>query len=572
MRLQPVYDIAEICFKKGIREAILCPGSRCAPLTLSFVRHPGIRTRTISDERSAAFIGMGIAHQTQNPVVLICTSGSAAYNFAPAVAEAFFQQIPLVIITADRPLEWIGQLDGQTIDQQSIYGSHVKRSFQIREDIHPDNDWSINREVNEAINLCDQWPRGPVHLNVSLREPLYPAEGETIGFTPNLRIIEPVVTHHHLPTRLTQSLATQLQASTKTLIIVGQQDFSVNLIAAVHAFASQYRVPLIGEIISNMHPLPSRVAHSDIILGGVSAETQESLQPDLLITFGKSLLSRNLKQFIRRYKPSEHWHIQESVDQLRDPLQSITRTITASPEDFFNLLSKTTPTATSSAYLDKWLSEDEKAAEAVRSFFENMVSGEFRFMYDVMSRLPDHVVLHLSNSMAVRYANLLGLSEKKKGVQVFANRGTSGIDGCTSTAVGHALSDDGVHVLITGDMAFFYDQNAFWNNYPVPNLRIILLNNHGGAIFGMIDGPQGLPEAKEYFITNQPRTGKYVAQEFGFEYMHVTTSDKATSLIESFFRPDGRKKVLEFESSDDEAQRIFLEFKQKMRKAYEAKV
>src|SRR6186713_2218818 len=131
MRLQPVYDIAEICFKKGIREAILCPGSRCAPLTLAFVRHKGIRTRTISDERSAAFIAMGIAHQTQTPSVLVCTSGSAAYNFAPAVAEAFFQQIPLVIITADRPLEWVGQLDGQTIDQHSIYGSHVKRSFQI---------------------------------------------------------------------------------------------------------------------------------------------------------------------------------------------------------------------------------------------------------------------------------------------------------------------------------------------------------------------------------------------------------------------------------------------------------
>jgi 2-succinyl-5-enolpyruvyl-6-hydroxy-3-cyclohexene-1-carboxylate synthase len=572
MRLQPVYDIAEICFRKGIREAILCPGSRCAPLTLSFVRHPGVNTRTISDERSAAFIAMGIAHQTSKPVVLICTSGSAAYNFAPAVAEAFFQQLPLVIITADRPLEWIGQLDGQTIDQQSIYGSHVKRSFQIREDIHPDNDWSINREVNEAINLCDQWPRGPVHLNVSLREPLYPSDGETIAFTPNLRIIEPVVTRHHLPGRLTQSLSAQLQESRKTLIIVGQQDFSINLIAAVHAFCSAYRAPLVGEIISNMHPLPSRIAHSDIILGGASTDLQEALRPDLLITFGKSLLSRNLKQFIRRYKPSEHWHIQEGVDQLRDPLQSITRTITASPEDFFSLLSKTAPTAPSPSYLDAWMREDQKAAEAVQSFFADTPGGEFRFMYEVMNRIPDHVVLHLSNSMAVRYANLLSLSEKKKGVQVFANRGTSGIDGCTSTAVGHALSDDdNIHVLITGDMAFFYDQNAFWNNYSVPNLRIILINNHGGAIFGMIDGPQGLPEAKEYFITNQARTAKFVAQEFGFDYTRVQDPSEASSMFENFFRLDGRTKMIEFETFDQEAQRIFLDFKQKMRKVYEAK-
>src|SRR5690349_20504629 len=164
MRLQPVYDIAEICFRKEISEAILCPGSRCAPLTLAFARHPSIHVRTISDERSAAFIALGIAHQTHKPVVLVCTSGSAAYNFAPAVAEAFFQQIPLVIITADRPVEWVGQLDGQTIDQQSIYGSHVKKSFQLRDDEHPDNAWAINRDVNEALNTCMQWPCGPVHL------------------------------------------------------------------------------------------------------------------------------------------------------------------------------------------------------------------------------------------------------------------------------------------------------------------------------------------------------------------------------------------------------------------------
>jgi 2-succinyl-5-enolpyruvyl-6-hydroxy-3-cyclohexene-1-carboxylate synthase len=571
MRLQPVYDIAEICYRKGIREAILCPGSRCAPLTLAFVRHKGIRTRTISDERSAAFIAMGIAHQTQTPAVLICTSGSAAYNFAPAVAEAFFQQIPLLIITADRPMEWIGQLDGQTIDQHSIYGSHVKRSFQIREDIHPDNDWSINREVNEAVNLCKQWPAGPVHLNVSLREPLYPRDGEQIEFTKDLRIIEPVVTRHHLPGKLTQALAAQLHQSSKTLIIVGQQDFSVNLIAAVHAFASAYKAPVVGEVISNMHPLPSRVAHSDIILGSTN-EVLESLRPDLLITFGKSLLSRNLKQFARKFKPAEHWHIEEGLDQLRDPLQSITRTITASPEDFFGLLAKASSGLAPSLYLNTWLKEDQKAAEGVEAFFQSTPQGEFKFMYEVLTRMPDHVVLHLSNSMTVRYANLIALSAKKKGVQVFANRGTSGIDGCTSTAIGHALSDDSVHVLITGDMAFFYDQNAFWNNYPAGNLRIILLNNHGGAIFGMIDGPQGLPEAKEYFITDQKRTARFVAEEFGFNYSLVNTPEQAIPLFENFFRPDGGTKVIEFESSDEEAQHIFMDFKQKMRKVYEAQV
>jgi 2-succinyl-5-enolpyruvyl-6-hydroxy-3-cyclohexene-1-carboxylate synthase len=569
MRLQPVYDIAEICFRKEIKQAILCPGSRCAPLTLSFARHTGINARTISDERSAAFIAMGMAHQMQKPVVLICTSGSAAYNFAPAVAEAFFQQIPLVVITADRPTEWIGQLDGQTIDQKSIYGSHVKRSFHLRDDEHPDNAWSINRDVNEALNICSQWPRGPVHLNISLREPLYPRAEETINFTENIRIIEPVVTRHHLPTRLTQSLATRLQESKKTLVIAGQQYFSVNLIGAVHAFTSAYNIPLIGEIISNMHALPSRIVHSDVILGAAPEALKDDLRPELLITFGNSLLSRNLKQFIRQHKPIEHWHVQEGSDHIRDPLQSLTKTITADPEDLFTLLAKTQATS-SSPYLSRWREEDDKAATAVESFFTSAATGEFRFVYEIIQHVPDHVVLHLSNSMAVRYANLVGLPEKKKGIQVFANRGTSGIDGCSSTAVGHALMDDHVHVLITGDMAFFYDQNAFWNNYSVPNLRIIVLNNHGGAIFGMIDGPQGLPEANEFFITRQARTAKFVASEFGFDYTLVGDIEKAVAQLDEFFRPGGKTRILEFESSSEEAQQIFLDFKEKMKRGYEA--
>jgi 2-succinyl-5-enolpyruvyl-6-hydroxy-3-cyclohexene-1-carboxylate synthase len=570
MRLQAIYDIAEICFRKEISDAILCPGSRCAPLTLAFVRHTGIRTRTISDERSAAFIALGIAHQTQKPVVLVCTSGSAAYNFAPAVAEAFFQQIPLVIITADRPMEWIGQLDGQTIDQQSIYGSHVKRSFQLREDAHPDNVWSINRDVNDAINICEQWPRGPVHLNVSLREPLYPMAGERIEFSHNVRVIEPVVTRHHLPARVTQPLIARLADVRRALIIAGQQDLSVNLIAALHSFSSAFHIPVVGEIISNMHALPSRIAHSDIILDACHDSTRESLAPELLITFGKSLLSRNLKQFIRHRKPAEHWHIQEGPDHLRDPLQSITKTITADPEDFFSLLGKTQSGGLHRAYLEAWRNEDRKASTSIRSFFDTNQDGEFRFMYDVMDRMPDHTVLHLSNSMAVRYANLIGVSEKKKGIQVFANRGTSGIDGCTSTTIGHALSDDHIHVLITGDMAFFYDQNAFWNNYPVGNLRIILLNNHGGAIFGMIDGPQGLPEAQEYFITRQNRTARLVAEEFGMGYTRTTSAAEAVPLLETFFRADGGARILEFEGSSEQAQHTFLDFKEKMKRHYEA--
>src|SRR5687767_1579772 len=170
-RLQPIYDIAEICYKKGLSNAVLCPGSRCAPLALAFIRHEKIKSKTFSDERSAGFIALGMAQQSHRPTLLLCTSGTAAYNFSPAVAEAYFNQTPLIVFTADRPSEWIAQHDGQTIYQGELFGKHVKKSFQLPQEYeHADSQWAINRIVNEAINLSMEQPRGPVHINAPFRE------------------------------------------------------------------------------------------------------------------------------------------------------------------------------------------------------------------------------------------------------------------------------------------------------------------------------------------------------------------------------------------------------------------
>jgi 2-succinyl-5-enolpyruvyl-6-hydroxy-3-cyclohexene-1-carboxylate synthase len=181
MLLQPIINLINILAKKGVNNAIISPGSRNAPLTIALVRHPEISTKSISDERSAAFIALGIAQNLKAPVAVCCTSGSAAYNYAPAVAEAFFQEIPLIILTADRPKEWIHQYDGQTIYQTDIFGKHVKKSFEIGADYsHPDSVWDIERTINEAVNLAKSYPQGPVHINIPLREPFYPSDNEEI--------------------------------------------------------------------------------------------------------------------------------------------------------------------------------------------------------------------------------------------------------------------------------------------------------------------------------------------------------------------------------------------------------
>jgi 2-succinyl-5-enolpyruvyl-6-hydroxy-3-cyclohexene-1-carboxylate synthase len=568
MRLQPIIDIAELCSRKGITTAILCPGSRCAPLVLGFVNHVAITTRTISDERSAAFIAFGIAQQTQQPVALICTSGTAAYNFGPAVAEAFYQHIPLIVFTADRPEEWTGQWDGQTIQQQHLYGGHVKQFYQLPQDYeHRDSRWSLNRQLNEGINLALSGRKGPVHFNIPLREPLYPAAGEGISFSANIRVIHELTPSTGLNNKAMQTLALKLDSALKVLIVGGQEDHSIHLIEALHELSQSQHIAVIGEIISNLHPLPAVIRHSDVLLGNCAASTKEMLRADLLITFGKSVLTRNLKQFLRDHPAKEHWHLTSEAGPIFDPYQSSTASIQANPEEFFIALNKGAHRSTDrKPYYELWQTEEQKAKAMMQAFFNEEKKGEFGFVNDLLAQLPDHVTLHLANSMAVRYANLVTLNESKKGVRVFGNRGTSGIDGCTSTAVGHVMSDNGMHVLLTGDMAFFYDRNAFWHNYAMQDLRIIVINNGGGAIFGMIDGPADRPEADEYFITQQTLTASSLAAEFGFDYLTIDSRENVAELLQSFFVRDGRTKILEFKSNTKEAQRVFADFKTQMKR------
>lgn len=574
MRLQPIFDIAAICSAKGIRDAIVCPGSRCAPLTLSFAKHPGIHLRTISDERSAGFIALGIAQQTGRTVVLICTSGTAAYNLAPAVAEAFFQRIPLLVLTADRPVEWIGQWDGQTISQQRIYGAHVRKSYQLPQEYdHADSKWAVYRAVNEAINITQDDVKGPVHINVPLREPLYPVAGETISFSTDLRVTERLQGKLVMTPKTIQHLSSQFEQSERILLVGGQCVLSVNLITALNSLAVSGNVAIVGDVISNLHPVPGVIRYSDAFLAALDDKVRAALKPDLLITIGQSVISKNLKLFLRANKPLAHWHVGEMAGEIIDPFQSITTQIEQNPEDFFATLAKSVSQKSErKEYVERWAGLDEKASEAVRHFFESEASGEFSLVNQIMRSIPDHTNLHLANSMAVRYANFCGLADNKKGVQVYSNRGTSGIDGCTSTAVGHALTSESLNTLITGDVAFFYDRNAFWNNYSTPNLRVVVLNNHGGAIFGIIDGPGATAEVNEYFITKQKLTAKNLAAEFDIDYQLVSSTHNLAPILEEFFRmdttPNAKGKILEFESGSKEAKDLFLRFKEQIKNTY----
>ena len=560
-----IHQLAELCSAKGIEHVILCPGSRSAPLTLAFLRNNRFNCWTFSDERSAAFIGMAMAQQTGKPVVLVCTSGSAAYNFAPAVAEAFFQKIPLVVITADRPKEWIDQLDGQTIRQQGIYGDHVKQSFELPQEYpHDDAIWHTNRIANEAINLAAREPMGPVHINAPFREPLYSGAQERNPAHNPPRKIDLLPIKYALEENQWSEIVSSINQFQKILIVPGQCPPDPRLGNTLRTLHDQQGWPIAGDVLSNLHGLPAFCSHADTFLGQVPEKQKHSLAPDLLITFGQSLVAKNLKLFLRKHPPRQHWHIQ-AAGNSPDTFQNLTRIIPVKPDYFFSGLTTRIEKRPKNAYTEQWALQEEVSRNAIKDFFKKHEQGEFSLVQKVMAELPENCNLHLANSMSVRYANHIGLGENQKGVKVYGNRGTSGIDGCSSTAVGHALTSTVPNILITGDQAFFYDRNAFWHNYPIPNLFVVVLNNHGGIIFNMIDGPDGLPEAEEFFITRQTLKAKPLANEFGFSYIEAQSAS-----IKEFFKPDGNVKILEIESSQSLNKSVFESFKKQIKKNYEA--
>lgn len=552
-KLQPLVNLVNITAKLGVKHAVLSPGSRCAPLAIGFVRHPDITAKTISDERSAGFIAFGMAQQTQNPTVLVCTSGTAALNYAPSVTEAYYQQVPLIVITADRPDEWIDQLDGQTIRQRNIFENHIKKSYHLPVDYtHKDAQWQIGRCVSEAVNLANTFPKGPVHINVPIREPFYPEKDDTYNFDFPVKIIEEESSEKSLSPEKVKSVKQTLNKFSNILLVAGQNDKNKVLAEAL----TKLPYPVCTDIISNLSYIPNGIHHQDAFM----TLDKSNLQPDLLITFGKSVMSKSLKVYLRNFAPKEHWHIQEA-GEVADTFQCLTKVWRVTPEHFFQQVNKVISREdTNSYYMNLFRKYDNHIREEKTTFFAEKEFSEMEAVNGLLNDFPEDGVLHLANSMSVRYANMLNLYQRKD-VAVFANRGSSGIDGCTSTMVGHSLVTDRTNVLITGDLAFFYDRNAFWNKYLKANQKVLLLNNQGGVIFRMIDGPARQPELEEFFETEQTLTAEHLAKENNIAYFSASTREEFERELRRFLAENAKPCIFEVKTDKQLNKEVYQAFK-----------
>ena len=521
-------SIIEICKGHHLKHIIISPGSRNAPLTIGFASNPFFKCYSIADERSAAFFALGIAQQIKEPVALICTSGSALLNYYPAIAEAFYSQIPLVIISADRPLSKIDIGDGQTIRQQNVYQNHILFNANLNEVASKDNDILLNTAIQESI-----LKKGPVHVNAPFEEPLYNTVDE-ISVTPylsNSTLTSPKI--DILP------FVDIWKNSSKKLILIGACELHLISQEVINYLATDSNVVVMTEVTSNIHH-PNFIQHIDRFITPFTESDFKKLQPDLLVTFGGMVVSKRIKSFLRKYKPSKHWHI----DELRhyDTYDSLTDKVRLTPNVFFNKLMKYKSDVLTSGYQSWAIAVANQRKIAHQQFIAQIPFSDMEVFDFIFKNIPAHLQLQISNSSPIRYAQLFELAPS---IEVFCNRGTSGIDGCTSTAIGAATISEKPTLLITGDVSFFYDNNALWNNYIPSNFKIIILNNQGGGIFRILPGHQETAIFNTYFETEHQLTAEHLAKMHQFDYYKANSLLSLETAFTDFMDNTNRPAILE---------------------------
>lgn len=535
----------------GVKQIVLSPGSRNAPLMQTFSQDAFFECHTIVDERNAAFYALGIIQALQQPVAICCTSGSALLNYAPAVSEAYYQQLPLIVVSADRSPEWIGQMDGQTLPQAGVFGSLSKKSVNLPEINSETDEWFCNRLINEALIACTADASGPVHINIPLYEPLFDYSEESL---PEVRKIEYVRPRKSVDIN---PFIEKWNKLSKRLIIVGQQFQTPELTKLLESLAEKTDCSVFVENLSNCVS-PSFIDNFDALLYTISEEEKGNFSPDLVITLGGHIVSKRLKHFIRQHKPKNHWHLTESGEVV-DLFQSLTDLVETEAIDFFSKLSAQVTNEKEKPFFSLW----KKASKLIPEPREDMPFSDISATGDFLKVLPKNSVLHLANSSTVRNVQLFQLD---KSIKVYCNRGINGIESTLPSVVGFASVHKEPVYLIIGDLSFFYGLNALWNIQHIQNLRILLINNGGGGIFHLLPGLNKAPSLKEYVSAEHTTQAKDWALAAGLKYLSAENQDTIKENLKTFTAPDTDQSVLlEISTNMEISKKTFQEYYHKLK-------
>ena len=543
----------------GVRDVVLCPGSRNAPLVHALSHYlSGATCHSITDERSAGFYALGLALATHSAVVVCCTSGTAVANLHPAVAEAYYQGVPLVVLSADRPERWIGQWAGQTLPQPGLFSSLVRKAVQLPEPHTDEERWYCNRLINEALLAALAPLPGPVQINVPISDPSVsllpptpaePSNSRPIGMQPGRHIKQ--LCPCGVDAQAVKPLLERLATFERKMILVGQETWTAGSSAGA-AFPQSLREQFlcIGESLSNRSVT---ICSLDALLESLSEADRRA--PDLLITLGGHIVSNKIKQYLRNYPPRETWHLSPDPSVV-DLFCSLTELITAPVEPFLETLAQGLAGHASSPYALQWRERIDRLPSPKPRYSSLAVVG------NLLSHLPEEpCVLHLANSSSVRYAELF---RKPRQLLTLCNRGSSGIEGSLSTALGFARQRaEERHFIVIGDLSFFYDLNALGLPEVGSNVRVLLLNNQRGSIFQSLPTLEMDPLSQRYITAEHQLRAQGWVESCGWEYLSVHEASELEETMAYFVGPAECPRLLEaFVTSEDEIAELQTYFKQ----------
>lgn len=516
---QNIQQLLSLMLEHGVKHVVLSPGSRNAPLIHSLNQHPSFTCYTIVDERSASYFALGLILKLHQPVAICCTSGTALLNYSSATAEAFYQKLPLLVISADRPVHWIGQADGQTINQKNVLVNFVRKSITLPEIYNDDDKWLCNRLVNEGLLALTVGDIGPVHINIPLSEPLYEFTTEHLPVT---RKIEKVEGRKELPSSYLEAWG----GFKKRMLVVGQHLPNEKFSAAIKALAMRGDTVIIAEHTANLSS-SSSVAYLEQILTSLTGDEESCFAPDLLLTVGGHIVSKKLKLFLRKNRPVAHWHVGTEVV---DTFQSLTNLIDVDATSLVEAIAS--EELGDLTYNNVWNIRSKAIGTTAEEYLARASYSDLSVFNAIFRLMPGNISLHLGNSTPVRYAQQFMLPDN---VRVFSNRGTSGIDGVVSTFAGYSVNATELSVLLIGELSFLYDSNGLWNRYLSPNCRIVVINNAGGGIFRLIDGPSRSDALEEHIEYSHNQSVENIAKAFGVRYLSASSQDEVEMQVAKLF-------------------------------------
>ena len=578
----PIIPVAQTlilsCLKFDFFDVVISPGSRNVPLAIGFASNKKFKCYSIVDERSAAFFALGLSQKSKKPTILICTSGSALLNYYPAVAEAYYSEIPLIILSADRPEYKINIGDGQTINQSNVFEKNILYSKSLKQDcshateeiiksnlqkiVNDKADYSKieklqksiqknNEEIIEiAFNLSINKMQ-PVHLNVPMEEPLY-----EFNDSPSISVKVKKKTEKKPSLTDLDNFYKAINKASKIMILIGVSDGNILSKKSIQKINSCSSIIVMKEHTSNVFN-ESFISNIDRLIGPIELQSNsdslfDELSPEIVISLGGMIVSKKIKSFLRNYKPQKHFHIGNNIS--KDSFYSGVNHIKTTANKFFENIDLN---KSDSKYFEKWNQLDNSKLDLHNRYMKVINFSDLKVFEILTNWIPKKYNIQVANSTPIRYFQLFDLKNKN---MMFANRGTSGIDGSTSTAIGSSVQNDSPVLLVTGDLSFFYDVNALWNNHIPKNFRIIIINNSGGGIFKILPGFKENNLFSEFIETQHNLSARLIAKMFNFNYTRVSTKFGLNLYLRTFFKNSKKPKILEIKTSSVKSTKILKEY------------